>query len=82
MCDAEIEAKNMDKSDGLTRAVLKFSKNDFSKLQNKTKGKAIEGSSNQKSSLIGTKTVINDDAPLNIVNVWDRLEENYDKVEM
>jgi hypothetical protein len=37
MCNAEIEAKNMDKSDGLTRAVLNYSKNGFSKLQNKTK---------------------------------------------
>jgi hypothetical protein len=72
----------MDKSDGLTRAVLNYLKNCFPKLQNKTKGKASEGRSNQKSSLIGTKTVTNDDATLNMINVYYRLEENYDQMDM
>jgi hypothetical protein len=82
MCNAEIKVKNIDKSDGLNRVVLNFKKNGFPKLQNKTKGKASKIRSNQRSSLIGLKTVTNDDSTLNVVNVWDQLEQNHDQVDM
>jgi hypothetical protein len=46
MCNAEMKTKNFEKSDGRNRAVLNFKKNGFPKLQNKTKSKASEITSN------------------------------------